>query len=137
MRRRIVKYGVAVAERSALGILAGQPNRRAGRQQRRERERFRRAPIDDAFLGDRARAPLELRAQLAVERKACRHAISASLQATSVRAVDRRQRRAVEGVAAGHLAARDMRRQRAFDGVARFLQPLRRFVDHRARTAPA
>ena len=101
----IVKHGMAVAERAAFGILAGETNRRAVVEQRRERERLRRAPVDDALLCDASLAALELREQLAVEREAVGNAsTSASFQASELRAIDRRQRRAVERIAAGDLA---------------------------------
>ena len=49
-----MQHRVALAEGPALGVLAGEPDRRAERQQRRERERLRVSPVD---ARRRARAP--------------------------------------------------------------------------------
>ena len=42
----VVEDGVAMRERAALGVLAGQPDRDALDEQRRERERLGLAPVD-------------------------------------------------------------------------------------------
>ncbi len=73
-RRRIVKDGVAVAERSALGILTGEPNRRAFGEQRRERERLGRPPVDDHLSRQtRLRRRSNWRASFAINREARRN----------------------------------------------------------------
>ena len=58
---RIVQHRVAVAERAALGILPGQPDRRPFAKQRGERQRLGQAPIDFAFELQRRLALGELR----------------------------------------------------------------------------
>ena len=56
---RVVEDEVAVRERAALGVLAGEPDRDALDEQAGERERLGLAPVDAALL-ERRRAPLEL-----------------------------------------------------------------------------
>ena len=46
----VVEDGVAVRERAALGVLAGEPDRDPVDEERRERERLRLAPVDAALL---------------------------------------------------------------------------------------
>ena len=58
----VVEHGVALAERAALGVLAGEPHRHAEREQRADRERLRVRPVDRAALGERLAAALEQRA---------------------------------------------------------------------------
>ena len=122
-----------MAERSPLGILAGEADRSSGRQQRRKCQRFGRSPVDDPSLGNGCGTAIELRPKLAIEREALRNGDELVAPRHETRAVDLRQDGSVEGVAAGELAAGDVRRQRAFDRAARFLQTLRRLVDHRLR----
>ena len=55
----VVEDDVAVRERPALGVLAGEPDRDPLDEERGERERLGLAPVDPALL-ERLAAPLEL-----------------------------------------------------------------------------
>ena len=72
-RLDVVQDDVAVRERAALGVLAGEPDRDPVDEQRRHRERFRLAPVDAALV-ERVAAPLELLHQLRVRLEAFRDA---------------------------------------------------------------
>ena len=88
----VVQREVAMAEGAALGVLAGQPDRRPLHEERCERERLRLRPVDSAALADRVAPALELRLELAVDAEAgrapaaaARSASAASRTATAVR----------------------------------------------------
>ena len=66
---RVVQHQVALAEGAALGVLAGEPDRHALGEQRRERQRLGVGPVDAALGPERRAAPLELLAQLRVDRE--------------------------------------------------------------------
>ena len=51
----VVQHGVPVRERAALGVLAGEPDRDAVDEQRRERERLGLAPVDAALARSSSR----------------------------------------------------------------------------------
>jgi hypothetical protein len=68
-----VQHRVAVRERAALCVLAGQTDRNPFDEQRRECERFRLAPVDPAAV-ERLETPLELPLQLRMDRKVLRNA---------------------------------------------------------------
>ena len=63
----IVERQVALAERSAAGILAAQPHRRAFQHQRAERQRFAESPIDGPALLRRVSALLDKASQLGMQ----------------------------------------------------------------------
>ena len=65
----VVQHEVPLAERAALGVLAGEPDRHALGQQRRERQRLGVRPVDSALGPERRAAPLELLAQLRMDRE--------------------------------------------------------------------
>ena len=56
----VVQHRVPVREGAALGVLAGEPHRRAIHQQRREGERLGVAPVDPAFSLQRVVTTLQL-----------------------------------------------------------------------------
>ena len=58
---------MALGERAALGVLAGEAHRRALGQQRRERERLGVRPVDAAVGPDRLAPALELLEQLGMD----------------------------------------------------------------------
>ena len=64
----VVEHEVAVRERAALGVLAGEADRDAVAQQRGERERLGVAPVDAALV-ERRQAALELALELRVDRE--------------------------------------------------------------------
>ena len=68
-RLGVVEDEVPVRERSALGVLAGQPDRDPLDEQAREREPLRVAPVDAAVV-ERLEALVELRLQLRVHGEA-------------------------------------------------------------------
>src|SRR5207342_1026874 len=70
---RIVEHRVAVRERAALGVLAGEPDRNAFFEQRPERERLRVAPVDST-LAQALSPALELPGELWIDLEAVRHA---------------------------------------------------------------
>ena len=70
VRVRVVKNGVAMAERPALGVLTGEPDRRPLADQRGERETFGEPPIDFALAGERRLTSAELRRQFPIDREA-------------------------------------------------------------------
>ena len=65
----VVQHGVALAERAALGILAGEANRMTFDGQRREGERFGGRPIERLFALGHFLAALDRLLQLLVEMK--------------------------------------------------------------------
>ncbi len=65
VRLRVVKHRVAVGERAALGVLAGEADRDPFLQERRERKRLGVSPVDTS-LGERLAAPFELAGELRV-----------------------------------------------------------------------
>ena len=68
----IVEHEVAVGERAALGVLAGEAHGDPVLEQGRVGERLALAPVDPA-LDDRLVAPLELLRELGVDREPGRH----------------------------------------------------------------
>ena len=67
---RVVEDEVAVRERAALDVLAGEADRRALGQQRGERERLGLGPVDAAVGAERVAPALELLDELGVDREA-------------------------------------------------------------------
>ena len=67
-RVHIVQHRMAVRKRSALGVLAGEPDRDALDEQGREGQRFGLAPVDPALL-ERCASALELALQLRMDRE--------------------------------------------------------------------
>ena len=66
----VVQHQVALAERAALGVLPGEPDRHAFGEQRGERQRLGVRPVDAALGPQRRAPPLELLAELGVHREA-------------------------------------------------------------------
>ena len=104
---RVVQHEVALRERAALGVLAGQAHRRALGQQRRVGQRLGLRPVDAAVRADRRAPALELLDQLRVDGEALgnpQQLFVERLQALGRdRGLDVRRGRAVELVAAGRL----------------------------------
>ena len=102
-----MQHEVALRERAALGVLAGQADRRALGQQRRVGERLGLRPVDPAVGADRGPPALELLDQLRVDREALgdpQQLLVERLQALGRdRGLDVGRGRAVELVAAGGL----------------------------------
>jgi hypothetical protein len=61
---------VAVGERSALGVLPGEPDRYALDEQAREGKAFGLGPVDAALVADRLPATIELLLELGVDGEA-------------------------------------------------------------------
>ena len=70
---RVVQHQVALAEGTALGILAGESDRRPLGQQRRVRQRLGVRPVDSPRGDQPVAPPLELFLQLRVHCEAVRH----------------------------------------------------------------
>ena len=75
-RDRVVVHGMTVRERTALHVLAGEPDGDAVRQDRRVGQFLSRGPVHRAFAGtvEHRFPPLAAALQLAVHREAFRHA---------------------------------------------------------------
>ena len=65
----IVQDQVPLAEGAPLGVLAGEPYRHALGKQRGEGQRLGVGPVDAALGAERGAAPLELLAELGVDRE--------------------------------------------------------------------
>ena len=106
----VVEDQVALAERAALGVLAGEPNRHAVDQQRAEGERLGLGPVDAFAAGERLAAALELALQLGVELESLGDGEELLVDVAQALGrhggVDRRARAAVELVLAGRLLGR-------------------------------
>src|SRR5439155_25318085 len=98
---------MALRERAALGVLAGEADRDAVDEQRGEGERLGLAPVDPA-LGERGTAPLELAVELRVDREAVRHAKELLVQRAEP--LCRNRGRDAPAPAAGHVLVTSSRR---------------------------
>src|SRR6478735_9209931 len=98
---------MALAERAALGVLAGQADRDALDQQRRERERFALRPVDAALGPDVVALLLQLLDELRVDREAVGRGQQLGVELAQAvgrdRRLDGRAGRAVELILAGRL----------------------------------
>ena len=107
---RVVQHHVALGERAALDVLAGQADRRALGQQRRERQRLGVRPVDPAVGAERLAAALELLDELGMDREALGDAQQLVVEDPQPLGadggLDLRRRRAVELVLARRLVDR-------------------------------
>ena len=113
----VVQDEVALAEGAALGVLAGEADRRALDEQRREGERLGVRPVDAALGADGLAPALELAQQLGMDREALGHReqllVELAQQLDGHGGGDLGAGRAVELVGAGRPARASRRRRRS------------------------
>ena len=90
----VVEDEVAMGERAALGVLAGQPDGGALEQQAREGERLGLTPVDPALLAERLSASFELAGELRVDLEPVGHGEELLVELAERRLLDRGPRHA-------------------------------------------